>query len=119
MLLFTNTVDPEIYGLGFLTRDPNNFECKDDYKNEWNPCTKEEICDNKMSKDHYRPVIDDEYLDNWTTPEKFDTLCQSRYKVGMLGSLYFTGIIFTVLFIPLISDKWAGRKNVLIVVFVF
>lgn len=119
MLLFTNINDALIHGIGFLMRDPNSFECLDDKDHQWKPCSKQEICDKGIDKDHYRPVKDDEYLDNWERPEKFDTLCQSKYRVGLLGSFYFMGIVFTVLFIPLFSDKWFGRKKVLIVIFVF
>ena len=73
-------------------------------------CNKQEICGKGLDKDHYRPVHDDEYIDNWSGPDKFDTLCESKFKVGLLGSMYFAGIVTTVLFIPILADNFWGRK---------
>lgn len=40
---------------------------------------------------------------------KFDLLCEPKYKVGLFGSMYFIGVISTLLFVPAIADK-CGRK---------
>jgi MFS family permease len=50
-----------------------------------------------------------EYLDNWV--DKFDLLCESDYKVGLLGSCFFVGIISTILIVPAFSDS-IGRKRI-------
>lgn len=36
-------------------------------------------------------------------------LCESKFKVGLLGSMFFIGIIATLLIIPPLADKF-GRK---------
>jgi hypothetical protein len=54
-------------------------------------------------------------MENWESPDKFDTLCEPKFKVGLIGSVYFIGIVCTVLILPVVSDKYYGRKNVLIV----
>lgn len=100
--------------MGFLTRDANGFECYDDKTDTWHNCDKKEICDNQLGPDRYRPIKDDEYLDNWATPEKFDTLCTEKYKIGLLGSIYFCGLVSTVFFYPLLSDSCLGRPAVII-----
>ena len=97
--------------MGFLTREPNSFECRD-RQDQWKPCTKEEICSQNLSHEDYRPVKDDEYIDNWEEPDKFDTLCTPQWKVGLLGSMFFAGAVSTLLFIPWLSDKKFGRKAV-------
>ena len=40
-------------------------------------------------------------------------LCVDKIKVGLLGSLYFAGVVTSVLFVPALSD-WLGRKWVFI-----
>ena len=101
--------------MGFLTRDPNEFECLDHDSQEWHRCNKEEICANNLE---YRPIVDDEYIDNWERPEKLDLLCEPKYKVGLLGSMFFAGACSTMFIIPLLADKWWGRKTTLSVVIV-
>ena len=68
-----------------------------------------------MPKDHYRPVKDDEYLDNWVSPDKFDLLCEPKYKIGMLGSMFMVGYAISCLVVPPIADAF-GRKIVFLVV---
>jgi len=113
MLLYTNIIDPLIFGTGFLTRDPNSFECLDPASDMWKPCTRAEICSQGLDHDHYHPVPDDETIDNWTTQEKFDTLCEPKYKIGLLNSIFFAGVVSSVLVIPILADKY-GRKPVVI-----
>ena len=86
-MLLANSVDAIIYGLGFLTRDPNGFECYNEPDDSWRPCSKEEVCEKQLGPDRYRAVKDDEYLDNWASPDKFNTLCEEKYKIGLLGSI--------------------------------
>ena len=63
-----------------------------------------------MSKDAYRAVESDaEYLVNWV--DKMDLLCTPHFKVGLIGSCYFIGIIITILPVPLLSDIY-GRKTI-------
>lgn len=35
-------------------------------------------------------------------------LCESKYRVGLLGSCYFVGSFSTILLLPLLAD-WYGR----------
>jgi hypothetical protein len=111
-LIQANSGDPLLFGMGFLTREPNSFECRQDGTDQWRPCSKEEICANHLSHEDYRPVKDDEYIDNWEEPDKFDTLCTPQWKVGLLGSMFFVGAVSTLLFVPWLGDKAFGRKPV-------
>ena len=74
------------------------------------------MCDNRIGRDHYKPVKDDEYIDGWV--DKFDLLCESKYKIGFIGSAFFLGVISTILIIPPLSDKVLGRKTILRVGFI-
>ena len=77
------------------------------------PCTQEDICDKNIPKDRYRPKKDnDEYIDNWI--EKFDLLCEQKWKIGLIGSMYFIGVIVGMSFVPPLSDAY-GRKVIFIV----
>ena len=64
-----NSNDALLFMIGFLTKEPNQFECYSDDTGEWTPCTKQQICDQGIASDHYRPVTSDpEYIDNWVPP---------------------------------------------------
>ena len=115
-MITVNLQDPMLFGLSFLELEPKHFECRsvdvDTGAETWKHCTKEEICGNALSKEDYRPVKDDpEYIDNWV--DKLDLLCVEKFKVGLLGSIFFAGIVTGVLFVPALSD-WYGRSWVFI-----
>lgn len=99
------SISPVIYGIGFLEKEPKHFECQED--GEWKDCDKEYICENQLSKDQYKPVVDDQVLDNWV--DKFDLLCEPWYKVGLIGSMFFLGVVVSVTFVGLLADQY-GRK---------
>ena len=56
-------------------------------------------------------TTDPEYLDNWV--QKLDLLCESKERLGLLGSSYFVGILIAMIFIPQLSDSY-GRRNIFI-----
>lgn len=116
LLVTVNLHDPMLFGLSFLEVEPKHFECRsvdaDTGEEKWAPCSKDEICGSALPKEDYRPVKDDpEYLDNWV--DKFDLLCTEKYKVGLLGSMFFAGIVTGMLFVPALADN-LGRKWVFI-----
>lgn len=107
-----------IHGIGLLEKVPDYYECLRTLPNgdlqpvaEWKPCKKEEICDEGLDKDHYRPVRDDTYLDNWV--DNVYELCEPKYKVGLIGSAYFVGVIISVATVPPLADAY-GRKYLFI-----
>ena len=111
MCTTANTGDPILFTIGFLTKVPNYFECNNNDEGEWRSCTKEEICGQGLSPDNYRPVKDDpEYVENWTSAEKMNLLCEDKQKVGLQGSLYFAGLCTTIIPVPILADKPIGRK---------
>lgn len=113
-MIIKNSVTPFLFGLGMLTVYPNHYECYNEQKDIWEPCTRSYICDEQLDENHYRPVKDDEYLDNWVSPDKLDLTCEPGYRIGLIGTMYFIGIISTMLIIPVISDKFFGRKVIFI-----
>ena len=88
-----------------MEKEPNHFECLED--DQWKQCDKEYICTNNLPKDHYRVVQDDETFDNWV--EKFDMLCEPKYKIGLIGSMYFIGVVVSMTFVGYLADIY-GRK---------
>lgn len=54
---------------------------------------------------------DPEYLENWVS--QLGLLCQSDKAIGWLGSSYFLGIISTMVFVPILTDKY-GRKSIFV-----
>lgn len=96
-----------------MEKEPPRFECYYDSDQEWHPCVKEEICDNNLPRDHWRPVKeDDEYINNWV--EKWDMLCEPKWKIGLLGALAFFGVLISTAFVPVLSDK-IGRKVIYVI----
>lgn len=96
---------------------PKNFECYDHETEQWKKCSKSQICSQGLPKEDWRPVEDDEYLDNWVSPEKLDLLCEPKYKIGLLGSMYFAGVVSTIFFVPLMSDRCFGRRKIFLTFF--
>jgi len=41
-------------------------------------------------------------------------LCESKFKIGLIGSMYFIGVVVTLIFIPALSDMF-GRKVIFLV----
>ena len=102
-----NASAPVMLGLAFLEKEPDRYECHNPETDEWNECGVDEICDNNKDKSEYRPVHDDEYIENWV--EKYDLTCESKFKIGLFGSCFFVGVVSTLLVYPPLSDKY-GRK---------
>ena len=77
MCTTANTGDPLLFTLGFLTKNPNYFECSSN--GEWKACTREEVCDKQLSFENYRPIKNDsEYIDNWSSANKMNLLCEDK-----------------------------------------
>lgn len=114
-IIYKNCTTVFIFGSSFLTKEPKNFECYDSASDEWKSCTKQEICSQGLPSDQWRPVEDDEYIDNWVSPEKLDLLCEPKYKIGLLGSLYFAGVVVTILWVPIVSDRCCGRRLIFLI----
>ena len=93
-----------------MEKEPNYFQCQFGGGQSWEPCTKDEIC-LALAEDpsfKYRAVeTDSEYMENWV--QRFDMLCEPSHKVGLLGSMYFVGILIGLLFVPKIADV-VGRR---------
>ena len=98
--------DPVQLGLSFLTKEPH-YECYSHEDDQWHSCKKDKICGEGLSKDEYRPVHDDDYIDNWE--EKFELTCEPKFKVGLFGTFFFIGVVSTLLVYPPLADKY-GRK---------
>ena len=120
-VLIGSTITPLLMGLSFLTRPAHRYECLKDLKDggeEWQPCTRDSICNESIPSDRYRAVPDDEYIDNWLSADKYDLLCESKMKIGFIGSSFFLGMISTILILPPLSDKIMGRKWILRIGFI-
>jgi MFS family permease len=66
-----------------------------------------------LPKDHYKYDEDqDEYIDNWV--DQYDLLCEPKWRIGLIGSMYFAGILTTILIVPYLIDN-CGRKYVTVI----
>ena len=66
-----------------------------------------EICSLDLNRDEYRAITSDyEYIDNWV--DKLDLLCMPKAELGFLGSCFFIGVMFSIYYIPRLSDEY-GR----------
>ena len=120
-LVVVNTYDPTVYALGFLEKVPNRFECQDEITEkdgsthtEWRECTKSEICERGLSNDQYRPDrSNDEYIDNWVSPDKLNLLCEPKWKIGLIGAMFFIGLASSSLVLPPLADAYGRRYTFL------
>ena len=106
-----------MFGLSFLEKEPKHFECKHiiDGQEVWQSCSKEYICANALDQNDYRPdKNDDEYFDNWVP--KFNLLCEDKMKIGLIGTVFFVGVIVSMLIVPPLAD-WYGRKIIVLISF--
>ena len=72
------SVNPIEFGMQFLEKVPNKFECSSK-AGKWSNCTKDLICKSKKHGEYitYRAIQDDpEYLVNWV--DKLGLLCESH-----------------------------------------
>jgi len=46
--------------------------------------------------------------------EQYDILCEPKWRIGLIGSLYYAGVISTIILVSWLSDKY-GRKTIVIV----
>ena len=96
-----------------LEKEPPEFECYDEETDAWTSCTKAHICNHGIPKDKYRPVeSQEEYIDNWVG--QYDLLCEPKWRIGLIGSLYYAGVITTIILVTWLSDKY-GRKTIVLV----
>ena len=72
-------------------------------------CTAENICDGRVLS--YDTNWDSIYsIHNWI--EKLDMMCAPKWKIGMIGSMYFLGWFITLPWLPRLSDKYSRKKIV-------
>ena len=102
----------------YIKKAPKKGAPKETSKGFWHNCTKTDICEHKpYGKNHLRPLIvrpnvtDHEYIENWV--QKLDLLCESKDRLGLLGSAFFAGILISLVIIPQLSDKF-GRKYIFV-----
>lgn len=46
--------------------------------------------------------------------QQYNLLCEDKWKVGLIGSLMYSGTLLTVLWVPAVADRY-GRKWVVVV----
>ena len=72
-------------------------------------CTAEQICaDSPEILSWSVDWQNQESMHNWQ--QKLDIMCVSKFKVGLLGSSYFIGWCFSLLWAPRLADIY-GRKT--------
>ena len=70
-------------------------------------CTAEQICaGNPNILSWHIDWESHESINNWQ--QKFDMMCEPKFKIGMIGSSFFIGWCFSLLWIPRLADIY-GR----------
>ena len=77
-------------------------------------CEAEDFCpsDTEIYFDYVQYNDEPKSLHNWV--EQLDMKCKSNSEIGLIGTMYFVGIILSVLIVPRLSDLY-GRKWPIIV----
>lgn len=105
-----NSANFLILGLPFMKSEPHHFTCKNQETGEWNSCTKQDICENGLSREDYQPdTSDSQYIDNWQ--EQTGMLCESKQRIGFIGASFFIGVVVASTIIPVgyLSDVFGRR----------
>ena len=97
------------YMLPWLTQSPvYNCVWADGKEHPQDECTWKTICaENSQVIRHSIDWDSPESLHNWI--EKLDATCEPRWKISFISSAYFLGWGITLLWLPMVSDKY-GRK---------
>ena len=76
-------------------------------------CVRENICDDPDNLiTSWEVDYDDEYsLNNWII--KLNLYCTPLWKIGFISSAYFIGWCITLLWFPVLADKY-GRRTIFI-----
>ena len=99
-----------MYNLLYMELKPK-IRCLDQKTQTWHPCKDDIVC----KSNHLKWEINWEAptsLHNWV--EDFNLLCESRYRIGLLGSINFVTLLLGLVSISRIADL-KGRKSLFIV----
>ena len=110
MLLGVTSYDWLFFNLPFLGKQ-NQQLCQFQGDETWTTrnCTTENICAN-LKTIKFKPDVDDSrYIDNWQN--SMDLICKSPREIGLIGQMYFIGLIMGLPFLTTLSDKY-GRKPI-------
>lgn len=95
--------------MSVLKGEPRSFRCREE-SGAWHQCTKDEICDNSLSKDEYEADREESnYIENWS--DHAIPLCETKVRKGLVGTCFFLGGITASTIIPVgyLSDHYGRR----------
>jgi MFS family permease len=46
-------------------------------------------------------------LDNWV--QQYSLICEEKWKIGLIGSVYWAGVVATAILITWLADKYGRR----------
>ena len=109
-----NAIGYWFYNMTYLTMKPKFTNCVFTDPQPLSPesaCTSDNICSGQVLS--YEIDWNDIYsLHNWV--DKLDLTCCPRWKVGMIGSMYFIGWVITLPWVPKLSDSRSRKTYFLI-----
>ena len=100
-----------ILALAYLQKVPKEYFCVYEGSSDPVSCTPADFCDNP-NVISFEPNygLEDTY-DNWV--QRFNLHCAPKSKIGFISSAFFAGWVFTLIWVPRVSDLF-GRQKVLI-----
>ena len=113
LLLAITSFDWLFFNLPFLGK-ANQQLCK--IGGQWESCTAQSICENLDAVEHKSDINDSRYINNWQN--SMDLLCKSPQEIGLIGQMYFIGLIVGLPFITTLSDKYGRKPVFLLTIFV-
>lgn len=91
---------------------PKEYFCIYEGSDEPVSCTPKDFCDNPDVVSYEPNWERSDSYDNWIS--RFDLHCAPKSKIGLIGSSYFSGWAFSLIFLPRLSDLF-GRQKILMI----
>lgn len=112
MTCFTIGVGSFMSNLSYLEKIPREYVCTYKGLSEPKICTPDTFCSDP-SLVSYKPNFDlPDSFDNFIS--RLDMECHHPARIGLIGSVYFVGWLFTLIFVPRFSDLFGRQKFVMV-----
>ena len=99
------------YQIPWFIQEPKYICVWKGHQRHQDQCIPQNICNDDSIISYHIDYSDPISLHNWI--EKLDLVCAPKWKLGLLSSAYFIGYCITLLWFPVLADRY-GRRPIFI-----